>query len=327
MNQGSRRESLEKRLEALTEEYSALSAAIENETNPATKTKQKRCLKAVESEMDEIEGKLEGLDSRRRLLELQSKLPEIDFELLAETIQKILKDHGEGGCAALLLFQKSAKMGGEWCAARIRELLRRKTHPGQFRHIPVAFQPTERVEVMTLLRCLGQHLGIDDPAGRELRSFSEHVVQTLCGSLQNGSIVLIECHKCDYFLNETDIFYWIVEDFWGAMVRELAAIAKTYYGVKVIALLFVDDILPAGCFAVDQRCTFEHFQKDRLLEIPLEPWTCEDIKDWIVQYSGLSLLGYQIDLMANKIYRSTLEGLPGLVVHELLKECCPITAR
>lgn len=155
MNQGSRREILEKRLEALTEEYSALSAAIANETNPATKTKQKRSLEAVESEMDEIEGKLEGLDSRRRLLELRSKLPEIDFELLAETIQKILENYGEGGCAALLLFQQSARMGGEWCAARVRELLRREAHPGLFHHIPVEFQPTERVEALALLRRLG----------------------------------------------------------------------------------------------------------------------------------------------------------------------------
>ncbi len=326
MNQGNRRESLEKRLEALTEEYSALSAAIANETNPVTKTKQKRCLEAVGSEMDEIECKLEGLDSRRRLLELQSKLPEIDFELLAETVQKILKDYGEGGCASLLLFQKSARMGGEWCAARIQELLRRETHPGLFHHIPVEFQPTERVEAMALLRRLGQHLGIDDPAGRELRSFSEHVVQTLCGSLQNGSIVLIECRKCDYFLNETDIFRWIVEDFWADMVRTLAAVANDYAEVKIIVLLFVDGMLPANCLRIDQRCTIDCYQKQKLLEIPLETWTRQDIRRWIARYSGLPLARAPLERMADKVYGAT-DGLPTLVVHELLKECCPITAR
>lgn len=71
MNQGSRRESLEKRLEALKEEYSALSASIANETNPVNEVKLKRCLKKVDVEMDKIGEELaaldSGLDSRRRL--------------------------------------------------------------------------------------------------------------------------------------------------------------------------------------------------------------------------------------------------------------------
>lgn len=314
-----RREGLEQRLEALTEEYSDLSTALANETNAVIKAKFKRQLKGVEKEMDDIEKKLERSSSQ-----LESRLHEIDFKLLEQIIREILTNHQEEGCAALLLFQNSARMGGEWCAARIRELLRRMTLEGQFRHIPVEFQPGGRADSMALLRRLGQDYGIE-PGGQDLTDFLPLVVQKLCGSLQNGSVVMIECRRCDYLKRDPDLFRWVLRDFWERVVQDLKTVAQDYDEIKVIMLLFVDGVLPQDCLPAEHCCQREQFRKDRLLEIPLESWNRQNIREWIARYSGRSLWRSEIDSMADTIYEST-NGDPTLVAHALLRECCPAVA-
>ncbi|MCX7108958.1 MAG: hypothetical protein NTX45_02280 [Proteobacteria bacterium] len=332
-----KRQILENKLERLWEDYQA---AIDQSTAVLGAVESKK----LQKQADAIYKQIEQLDAELRLLdtkpteiaadaetaqsdigrwhrELKSKLPEIDFKLLEETLLRIIKDHSDEGCASLLLFQKSSQMGGEWCAARIRELLQRKTRQGQFRHYPLAFQATERVEGMALLRRLGPHLKLD-PASHDLRGFARQVVQTLCGSLQTGSVVLIECGRCDDFLRDPDVFRWLVEDFWGDMVHALAAVANDYEAIKLIFLLYVDGPLPDNAIAEKHCCTLDDYQKHKLLEITLKPWDWDDIHDWIASYSCLGLTKPQLKRMTDKIYNAT-DGLPGLVAHELLKECCP----
>jgi hypothetical protein len=114
----------------------------------------------------------------------------------------------------------------------------------------------------------------------------------------------------------------MLEEFWGDLVRSLALVAKDYDEIKVILLLFVDGTLETDCLADEYRCTPDSYQKHKLLEISLESWDREDIRRWIAKYSGLQLNRTQLGIMADKVYGAT-EGFPGLVVHELLKECCP----
>jgi hypothetical protein len=333
-----KRQILTGQLEALWQDYEA---AIKQIGMALGATERNR----LQREADDIYGKIEQLDSEikslelapaqesapasetgvvHRLSELQSKLPEIDFKAVEDTLQSILRDYQDDGCAALFLFQQSTRMGGEWCAARIRELLRRETRPGQFRHIAMEFQFGGRTDNMALLRRLGQELGAE-ATDHNLQSFLQLIIQKLCGSLQSGSIILIECRRCDYLSREPGLFQWVMGDFWESLVRGLAKIAQEFYEIKVIMLLFVDGRLPQNCLTAEQCCTLEQFQKDRLLEISLEPWTREDIRTWIARYAGLSLPRADIDFMADKIYGST-NGDPTLVAHALLQECCPAVA-
>jgi hypothetical protein len=331
-----KRQILEKRLEELFQELEAVMQQMGQTLSEVEKNRLERQKESIDQQIDKtadelsaLEHKFQGTaiedtDFNKTYLDLESKLLEIDFRELEETIRLILRDHRDDGCAAMLLFQRSARMGGEWCAARIRELLRRETIDGRFRHIPLEFQPSEHADGKVLLRRLGQNLGIE-PGSRDLQDFSQLVVQKLCGSLQGGSVIMIDCRRCDYLSREPGIFNWLLKEFWRDIVRGLSAVGKKYYEVKVILLLFIDDTLPEGCITADQCCTFGNFKKDKLLEICLTEWTRGDIKKWIARYSGLSLGRAQVDTMADKVYRST-DGLPSLVAHELLKECTPATA-
>ena len=317
------RERLTKQLEAKTEEYFALSESINYERNPVDKLRKGRELKSIANEMDEIEKDLQALelasDSLLRLKRLQSDLHKIDFESVEKSLRKILKDYSKEGCAALLLFQDCSEMGGDLCAARIRELLKRETGEGQLHHIPLVFQASGQVGRMELLRRLGHQLGVE--------SATTHpevidVAQKLCGSLKNGSVVLIECGGVDYLCDERDIFRWIIEEFWGQLVQLLTSKAKNFAEIKLVLLLFVDGSLPPDAIPDEHRCTLNGYQKYKLLEIRLKPWKQDEIRLWIARFSGLRLNHSQLDSMADKIYRAT-KGRPRSVAYELMKQCCP----
>ncbi len=328
----------EKRLEALWQDYEATIKQITSTLAAVDQNKLKRQADEIYEKIEKLDNELKSLeiaqaettadtskpDIARMQLELRSKLPEIDFGALEQIVRKILRERQDEGCAALFLFQRSKTMGGEWCAARLREMLRRETQDGRFRHLPVEFQPAERVDASGLLRRLGQYFDIE-ATDQDRQSLSRRVIDKLCGSLQSGSVVLIECQRCDYFSREPDEFRWILADFWRQAISRLARVAQEYYEVKIIFSVFVDGTLSENCLAIDPCCTFEQFQKDRPFEIVLEPWTQEDIREWIARYAGLSLSRREVDFMANKVYAAA-NGLPNLIAEQLLSECCPAVA-
>lgn len=331
-----KRRALESKLGKLLQDYqdtlsqsaSALAAADRNRLDRQAEDLWKQ-IEALERQLKELEltlaedpAEVAKPDPGPLQCELRAKLPEIDFRALERALRKILDTHRDDGCAALLLFQQSAKMGGEWCAARIRKLLERETCVGCFRHIPLEFQPGEPVDNMALLRRLGHDLGLDAPVdGPE--AFAQRVVEKLCGSLQMGSVILMEFRRCDYLAYVPSVLPWMIEQFWQHLVRELTTVAQTYSGVKIIALVFVDAALPTDIFPAELYCTLDRFEKHRLLEITLCPWSRDEIRDWITRYSSLKLLRSQVNHMADTVYKAA-DGLPTVVAQQILRLCAPI---
>jgi hypothetical protein len=266
-----------------------------------------------------------GPDSAHVYRELRAKLAEIDFEALDRALRKILNTRWDDGCAALLLFQQSARMGGEWCAARIHALLARETDPGCFYPYPIEFQPGEHIDKMAPLRKLGDYLGLDQPAD-DPQTFVHQIASKLCGSLQMGSVILLELRRCDYLADVPGVLTWLIKQFWQRLVQELATVAQEYYGVKIIALLFFDAELPSETFPADICCTLDQFERRHVLEMTLCSWSREEIRDWITRFSGLTLKRRGVDRMADTVYKAT-DGIPSLVAHQLLDLCSPVPRR
>jgi hypothetical protein len=331
-----RRQILDNRLEELFQDLQSVTQQMGQALSDADKNKLKRQRDVINKQIDETAAELENLAAQNRetnteeanfnqaYLDIQAKLPEIDFRPIENALKTILRNHHQDGCAALLLLQRSTLMGGEWCAKRIHRILREKTAAGQCRRIELEFQSSERADGSALLKRLGAELGVE-PGNQDLASWLAQVVEKLCGSLQSGSVVILEFRRCDYLSHNTRVFHWILTEFWRHVVRELRKVARRYYEVKVFALFFVDGTLPAHCLPPEHCCTIRQFHKERLLKIDLKRWTQEDIRRWIASYSGLSLSRDEVDRMAQKVHGAT-QGLPTGVIHELQNECCPAPA-
>ena len=333
-----RRRTLEELLDGLLQDYEATIAQARDALEDVTRRRLLRQAETIANDMDRVQRQIDdlALDPMKDVpgvsapnpaqvqLEIQSRLPEIDFEELERALRKILREHTDGGSAALLLFQRSASLGGQCCAARVRELLRRQTCPGCFSAIPPLWLGLGgRADIMGPLQKLGGSLGLDTSAD-DPAVLSERIVHKLCGSLQSGSIVMIEFHGWDYLTDALGLIQWLIEHFWRRLLERLAGVADKYIGVKVIVLLFVNASLPES-LPPHLCCSIDQFKKDRLLEIPLTAWSKEEIRDWIAVHSGLNLPRAEVDRVASGIYQATREGLPDLVIPQLLNLCVPAT--
>jgi len=334
-----KRQILENRLGALLRDYEDTEGQIDWALQAADRNSLRRKAAAIWKEIEEVNCELKGVelapsrpsqgtagpDPAHVYRELRAKLAEIDFEALERALRKILNTRRDDGCAALLLFQQSARMGGEWCAARVRALLARETDPGCFYPYPIEFQPGEHIDRMAPLRKLGDYLGLEQPAD-DPQAFAHQIVNKLCGSLQMGSVILLELRRCDYLVDVPGVLPWLIKQFWQRLVQELATVAQEYYGVRIIALLFFDAELPLETFPADICCTLEHFERRHVLEMTLCSWSREEIRDWITRFSGLTLKRRDVDRMADTVYKAT-DGIPSLVAHQLLDLCSPVPRR
>jgi hypothetical protein len=328
-----KRQILEKRLETLFQDYEAVHQQMGQTISNVDENRLARQAEGINRRIDATEAELNALereyrrelqgasqqDRNRSHLDLQEKLPMIDFKALELALETILKGSRDGYAAILFLLQKSTMMGGKWGGARLREILRKNA--SDFKHWPVEFQPGSRSDETEILHGLAAYLNIE--VSSSLQDYSQAVIQRICGSIQGGSVVFIEFRKWDYLSPQPRVVGWFLR-FWQDMVQALARVAQTFPRVKVVVVIFVDGRLPAECLAIEQCCTVETFEKGKVLEILLDKWTREEIQEWLEAYSGLTRV--QIDLMADKIYRATEGGFPKAVADELLNECCPRAA-
>jgi len=329
----------EDQLGALLEDYADTERQRTSALGPADRNRLDRQAAEIWEQIEALERELKdmelapseptrdspGPDRAQIHRELRAKLPEIDFEALERSLRTILSTPWDDGCAALLLFQHSMRMGGEWCAARIRALLARETCPGCFRHIPIEFQASEHIDNLTPLRRIGHEFGLDGPA-EDPQAFARAITGKLCGSLQMGSVILLELRRCDYLADVPSVLPWFIEQFWQRLVHELAAAAQEYYGVKIVGLLFLDFDLPPAAFPAEVCCTLDRFERRHVLEMTLCAWSRDEIRDWITRFSGLKLSRRDVDRMADRVYKDS-DGTPSAVAHALLELCAPATVR
>jgi hypothetical protein len=323
------RETWEKRLQALAGDYEAAYGQSTDDPNAVARSQAKRNAAAIEREMEELQCKLDARERNRphaernpdRLVRgFEQDMHEIDFDKVDEALRQIFAQHSSAGRAGLLLFQRSSAMNGRLCAARVRERLRPKTSPGKFRPERVALQPVDINGRFRLLRRIAAVFGdhwSELPDGDELVA---EVTKTLVGSLDAGGILLLEIDGCELLEHDPGAFEWLVTVFWRSVLRELEA-RKDARVITLIMLLFVDVTVPDGVLAPEICCSEGMFRRDRLLDVPLAPWTYDDVLQWIAAYAAPD--GYpheQLEWLAKRVMKASNRE-PCRIEQELLTRC------
>ncbi|MEZ5592485.1 MAG: hypothetical protein R3F53_17975 [Gammaproteobacteria bacterium] len=325
---------LNRLLDSLLQAYQAVIGQQSHTLNDVDKVRLQRQADALNEQMDSIVEQLDTLEREHRqvaqngfardynqlYLDLQSKLPKIDFKTLEPTLKKLLA-YSEQGCAALLLLQNSYTMGGEWCTARIKVLLQDET--SDFKHWPVAFDQSSRTDAFAVLEKLAGYMNLIQQQDQSLEEYAQAVIEAMMGSLQSGSIVFIELKKWEYLDPGPQVLDWFME-FWQAIVEALENVPEDVRQVKIFALIAAEIPLSEEYLKMEYKCSIDDPDKTKILEIPLEEWTHAEIKVWMEKYSGVRD-GSRIDFIAEKIHRAS-QGIPHIIADMLLSECCPDAA-
>ena len=225
------------------------------------------------------------------------------------------------------MLQDYKALCGQWCVDGLRATLRGQT--AHFRSFPVAIMLGDRLDAYTFLTRLGSHLGCPAPAGNDeiaLQQAVDTVLQTLCDSLQSGSVCFIEL-----FLRQTDslcdcFLPWLVERFWIPLVTvRWPEVLWQNPLARVILVVEVEPALKPARIPAALECRPTAFDSTRILELPLQKWSLPEIETWLLRFSGLTspAIGKTpayVRQLAAQIYSNSHGGTPDTVYHHFLQE-------
>lgn len=314
--------------EALTQSVVAIDAVARKQAQQQAEE--------IERRMDDLQSKLDGLalapanpahpddcvTDRQQVHDLlQKNLHRIDFDHVEEAVTHVLAADTEQGSAGMLLFQQCSRMNGRLCSNRVGNLLKDKSG-GLFHPLPIELLPGDRIDAELLLHRLASHLDVET-GGHSQREQLHRVSKRLCGSLQVGSIALLEIAGCDSLVRDDPAaLQWLVTEFWPRLMADLEQRVATLESanVSIILLLFFDHELPAGALAKKQCCTLKKRRRDKVLKVKLRNWTKDEVHQWI---NCWGMPGHPPDRVARIVEHvmRISEGLPYLISNELQNSC------
>ena len=273
---------LAKRMAQAAEEYAAANNQLGYALSEVDRVRIRRQMEVLEAELRDL--------AVRMGQPWHNYLPQIDYVRALRAFEQISGHLMPQGGAALLMLQNYTALGGQWCVERLRAKLSSQTR--HFRPFTMAIMLGDRLDACTFLEKLGSHLGCPAPASNDeiaLQQAVDRVLQTLCGSLQNGSVYFIEL-----FLAQTDslcdcFLPWLVEQFWTPLVttRWPEALQNTPKA-KIVLVVEVEPALKRVRIPAALECKPATFSSSRIMELPLQKWTLQEIEDWLLCFSGLS---------------------------------------
>lgn len=335
-----RREALENAQKQLAAQYEAALMQSVTAVDAVVQEKGRQQTTLIEGQMAEIQRQLDewvlaapnpassrdlGRDASRVHDLLLARIHKIDFRQVERAVRDLLDADADAGRAALLMFRRCDELAGRLCAARIREILKAETDSGKFQYKSIPFRPGDRNSADALLRRLAGHLGLDI-ADLSHSEQLDLITTTLCGSLQPGSIVLLDIGDCDYLTHDDPAsLQWVITEFWQKLLADLKSAVHRLPGtVTVMALLFFDGDLPDGALADEQCCCAHDFERERLLEIELKPWTRREVEDWLTRWGLPESYSVEKTRLLAEIIMDVTGGSPTQIENQLLRRCAAV---
>ncbi len=317
---------LEERLAQLTEEFYAINSQLKTLRDNRDRIVFQRQLDETLKESGEVEAKLKQVETKlnqlenpqkfinQNYLDIKQDLPKIDFREAIKSVEEVINKFGKEGGGAFFILENTFSMAGELCITRSKEILSTQTR--DFRSYPIQLTSESRLDELGLLKRIGDYFNVDFIS--DSREYALEIANTICQSLQSGSVVLLEINKWEDISNQRENLQWLLKYFWTPLVQQLQIISQDYRRFKVVILIDSENELDPEFKALDFYCKKDDFDSKKILQLPLNIWTKEDIQNWLECYSGFT--ASQIDFKAKQIYSKTMNGIPKMVCDALEKE-------
>ncbi|ACC83232.1 hypothetical protein [Nostoc punctiforme] len=317
-----KRKTLNKRYTDLLNQYTLANQKIDETIEESERYRRQQEADRLYSDLEAVDRKLKQLDkqsinSNRRYLNLEQDIAKIDFEQVMEKIDEIIRGFRRGVRGdALIIVQENLAMAGDLCIKRIQERLGQET--GDFKHIEIEFSPEGCLDKVGFLEKLAEYFNASFT--KEPEQFEQDciqlIIEKICGSLQGGSILFMEVRKWDELPCQEDIFQWFITSFWMPLIARLEIVSQTHRRVKFIGAIVADAEFSSSCIDFDYLCLGENPPK--MLVLPLQFWTVDEIQEWLECYPGLD--NPRSIQLAKRIHRASQKGIPSLVCTALRKE-------
>jgi len=217
-------------------------------------------------------------------------------------------------------------MGGKWCL-RIMQSFLEKEIGISHRFCSFEFTSIQIQNHCTYLDYLANQFGVSCNNSKDIQEYTKNIIEKICNSLYCGQILFI--YVKIYSLEVEDTFLlWFINQLWNPLISKLLEqLSNQDPSIRVLAVIAVDGQVTEDCLPqyLCCGCRPEDFDSRKVLKIPLETWTEEEIRNWLLNFSrltdpkiGLSIS--KINRMAKSIFAASYGGLPARVYDELKKQ-------
>lgn len=314
-----KRITLAKQLAMKEQEYEAVSNQILITLSAVDKIKLEKQKQNLETELGQLYTEQEALDTQspdvnRQYLDFEDNIHRLDYSEVRTLLDNTVKQSRKEGSLGLFLLHNGIALGGKWCLDLIRKELKEATN--DFKHFEIGFINQDKLDEFVMLDRLAGKLNVEAIA-HDAEAYAKEVVRKICGSLQLGSVVLIEVHQWEYFAHQQKMFTWFVEKFWLQLVCEFNTV-QTRRNVKVMTVLVADSIIPGDNW-LTHCCDDNGFASEKLAILPLRHWKRDEVENWISNYGRVNWSEQKLTQMADQIFNMSLGGVPSLIYQALQK--------
>ncbi|NER23791.1 MAG: hypothetical protein F6J96_24430 [Symploca sp. SIO1C2] len=253
----------------------------------------------------------------------EDNLHKINFYRVNQIIHTILGQWKTKSGYSLFILTKSTFMGGKWCLQIMKSFI--KEIGGSHHFCQFKFTPSQIQNNLDFLNYLANKFGITPNQSKNSQEYTRNIIEGICNSLFSGNILFIDVEI--YSLDAEDSFLvWFVDQLWNPLISRLEQTSQQHRLIRVVSVIAVHGQVPEVCLPPNLccGCGLEDFDSRKVLEIPLETWTEEEIKNWLFSFSGLTapkigVSAPEIDAMARAIFAAS-DGVPGIVYPELKQQ-------
>ncbi len=276
--------------------------------------------KSLDIKLQEKERQLSQLSAgvinrNRSALSLGEGLCSIDFDKAKEIFRSVTKRlTDEEGGAALLLMEQCLDLEGRLLLNSMRDMLKSST--SLFHEYPLAFSPIMPANRLAFLKLLAGHLNSssdsceDQESDQRLAEITQEIMNALSERLRSGTTILISLTnwKSLSWEDQPVFLSWLISDFWQALTHTLNQ-AMEEHSPRIVLVLMVDRTIAEPCNTLDCFCQETKLASQKLLRLPLGPWSQTDVKRWLGSYSS-KLNKSQRNLLVKNIFNGQETDIP-----------------
>lgn len=238
----------------------------------------------------------------------------IDFKKAMEIFNKIQGQFDDEGDVALFFIEEYIIKRGNLCLIRFKDLIQSEKYRAQ-----INYWQFESNNFQILINKIAGKNGIIE---QDLTM--EHLIEKIGNSFHDNYTLFIEitCDIKDKDEIETFI-HRLIHEFWQPLRKKIKQVTEEFEGIKVVAVIvsYFSEISSSNSLSnyFNNHDEYDFFARDKLVNIPLENWTQNDIYQWLITIDD-SLGKRKRKKIAQEICEKTIDGAPNNICYFLQTE-------
>lgn len=316
-----------KRIISKEEELIKVEADLEEAPTQDIELKLARKAERLLQEIQDLYDKLSKLDtnnpqSNTQDFNLKKSFQKIDFDE-PRRIAELLRNHYQRqGGATILFLQKTKKQSGEYCLEEFIDVITSNQLVAlqrmEINFKSTAYQPNKYGFINAISEYL--NIQISDNLQENETTLLGQIYAKINSSLSLGDTIFFEIKSINRLEDKENFIQWFMEDFWNPLISQYRKSLNENRNKLIFALISESKFNVQDCY-LSQEVILNH---DKMIEIPLFDWDCEDIENWLILHYKLFPRfaniqdSHKIKIEAQDIY-DVSEGTPEIIC-SILKE-------